>query len=84
MFVMAVAIGLRNDLDAMARWAIAKRVKGGPQARRVLWLAANCDGGARSEPAKIDGGVGLRLDELEIRSWRVQSIWREFRASAII
>jgi transposase len=61
---MAAAIGLRNDYDAAGLRAIAKRSKDGPQARRLLALAAIYDGGARSEAAKI-GGVGLQV----IRDW---------------
>lgn len=61
---MAAAIGLREDYDAGALRAIAKRAKDGPQARRLLALASMYDGGARSEAAKI-GGVGLQV----IRDW---------------
>jgi transposase len=63
-FVMAAAIGLRDDFDAGALRAIAKRAKDGPQARRLLALAAVYDGGSRSEAAKI-GGVGLQI----VRDW---------------
>jgi transposase len=61
---MAAAIGLRDDYDAAALRAIAKRSKDGPQARRLLALATIYGGGARSEAAKI-GGVGLQV----IRDW---------------
>jgi transposase len=61
---MAAAIGLRDDYDAAALRAIAKRAKDGPQARRLLALATIYGGGARSEAAKI-GGVGLQV----IRDW---------------
>jgi transposase len=61
---MAAAIGLRDDFDASALRAIAKRSKDGPQARRLLALAAIYDGAARSEAAKL-GGVGLQI----IRDW---------------
>jgi transposase len=64
MFVMAAAIRLRDDFDAVALRAIAKRAKDGSQARRLLALAAIYDGGARSEAAKI-GGVGLQV----VRDW---------------
>jgi transposase len=57
---MAAAIGLRGDYDAGALRAIAKRSEDGPQARRLLALAAICDGATRSEAAKI-GGVGLQV-----------------------
>ena len=56
---MAGAIGLRGDYDAGALRAAAKRTKDGPQARRLLALAAIYDGATRTEAAKI-GGVGLR------------------------
>ncbi len=61
---MAAAIGLRNDYDATTLHAIAKRTKDGPQARRLLALAAIYDGATRSEAAKI-GGVGLQI----VRDW---------------
>ena len=61
---MAAAIGLRDDFDASSLRAIAKRAKDGPQARRLLALAAVYDGAARSEAAKI-GGVGLQV----VRDW---------------
>jgi len=61
---MAAAIGLRNDHDSFALRALAKRTKDGPQARRLLALAAIYDGAARTESAKI-GGVGLQV----IRDW---------------
>ena len=43
---------------------IAKRSKDGPQARRLLALAAIYDGATRSEAAKI-GGVTLQI----VRDW---------------
>jgi hypothetical protein len=46
---MGAAIGLREDYDAGALRAIAKRSKDGPQARRLLALAAIYDGATRSE-----------------------------------
>jgi hypothetical protein len=42
----------------------AKKTKDGPQARRLLTLAAIYDGSPRTEAAKI-GGVGLQI----IRDW---------------
>ena len=56
---MAGAIGLRGDYDAGALRAAAKRTKDGPQARRLLAIAAIYDGAPRTEAAKI-GGVGLQ------------------------
>ncbi len=61
---MAAAIGLREDFDAKVIRALAKRTKDGPQARRLLALAAIYDGATRSEAAKI-GGVTLQI----IRDW---------------
>jgi putative transposase len=61
---MAAAIGLRDDYDAGALRAAAKRSKDGPQARRLLALAAIYDGVTRTEAAQI-GGVGLQV----VRDW---------------
>jgi transposase len=61
---MATAIGLRDDYDAGAVRAAAKRSKDGPQARRLLALAAIYDGATRTEAARI-GGVGLQV----VRDW---------------
>ena len=61
---MAAAIGLRDDYDAGALRAAAKRSKDGSQARRQLALAAIYDGATRTEAAKI-GGVGLQV----VRDW---------------
>ena len=44
--------------------SLAKKTKDGPQARRLLALAAIYDGAMRTEAAKI-GGVGLQI----IRDW---------------
>jgi hypothetical protein len=57
---MAAAIGLRGDYDAGALRAAAKRSKDGPQARRLLALAAIYDGATRTAAARI-GGVGLQV-----------------------
>ena len=61
---MAAAVGLRGDFDAGALRAAARRSKDGPQARRLLALAAICDGATRTEAAQI-GCVGLQV----IRDW---------------
>ena len=61
---MAAAVGLRADFDAGALQAAARRSKDGPQARRLLALAAIYDGATRTEAAQI-GGVGLQV----IRDW---------------
>ena len=44
--------------------SLARKTKDGPQARRLLALAAIYDGATRTEAAKI-GGVGLQI----IRDW---------------
>ena len=61
---MAVPVSLRRDFDAARLRGLAKKTKDGPQARRLLALAAISDGGTRTEAAKI-GGVGLQI----IRDW---------------
>ena len=57
-------IPLRADFNAGLVRAAAKRSKDGPQARRLLALAAIYDGATRTEAAKI-GGVTLQI----IRDW---------------
>ena len=64
---MAAAVGLRGDYDAGALRVAAKRSKDGPQARRLLALAAIYDGASRTEAAKI-GGVTLQV----VRDWVVR------------
>src|SRR5437899_6815631 len=61
---MSVPIPLRGDFEASQLRGLAKKTKDGPQARRLLALAAIYDGAKRSEAAKI-GGVGLQI----IRDW---------------
>src|SRR3984893_16099187 len=48
-------VPLRADFDARSVRAAAKRSKDGPQARRLLALAAIYEGTTRSEAAKIGG-----------------------------
>jgi len=60
----AVPIALRADFDALQLRAAAKRTKDGPQARRLLALAAIYDGASRTEAAMI-GGVTLQI----VRDW---------------
>ena len=60
-------IALRADYDAEMMRSAAKRSKDGPQARRLLALAAIYDGATRTEAAKI-GGVGLQV----VRDWVVK------------
>ena len=59
-----VPIPLRLDFDAARVRGLAKKTKDGPQARRLLALAAIYDGATRTEAAEI-GGVGLQI----IRYW---------------
>ena len=54
---MGAAIGLRKDFSAEALRAIARRAKDGPQARRLLALAAIYDGATRSEAAVRGGAI---------------------------
>ena len=61
---MSVPIPLRRDFSAARLRALAKKTKDGPQARRLLTLAAIYDGATRTEAAKI-GGVGLQV----VRDW---------------
>jgi transposase len=55
---------LRTDFDADQLRAIARRTKDGPQARRLLALAAIHEGASRTEAARI-GGVTLQI----VRDW---------------
>lgn len=61
---MSVPVPLRQDFSSPQLRGLAKKTKDGPQARRLLTLAAIYDGTTRSEAAKI-GGVGLQI----IRDW---------------
>jgi transposase len=61
---MSVPIPLRGDFDAALLRGLARKTKDGPQARRLLALAAIYDGATRTEAAKL-GGVGLQI----IRDW---------------
>jgi transposase len=60
-------IALRSDCDAASVRVAAKRSKDGPQARRLLALAAIYEGAPRTEAAKI-GGVTLQI----VRDWVVK------------
>src|ERR1700687_5313818 len=62
-----MAVSLRGDFEASRLRGLAKKTKDGPQARRLLALAAIYDGATRTEAAKI-GGVGLQI----IRDWVVR------------
>src|SRR3954469_12490539 len=50
-------VPLRADFDAKALRAIARHTKDGPQARRLLALAAIYEGASRTEAARIGGGT---------------------------
>jgi transposase len=60
-------IPLRIDFGASALRSCAKKTKDGPQARRLLALAAIYDGGTRTEAAKI-GDVTPQI----VRDWVVK------------
>ena len=57
-------IPLRADFDAQLVRSSAKRSKDGPQARRLLALAAIYEGATRTQAARI-GGVTLQI----VRDW---------------
>jgi transposase len=60
-------VPLRGDFDALQLRRFARQTKGGPQARRLLALAAIYDGATRTEASKI-GGVTLQI----VRDWVVK------------
>src|SRR4051795_6670287 len=60
-------VPLRTDFDAHALRAIARTTKDGPQARRLLALAAIYDGASRTAAARI-GGVTVQI----VRDWVVK------------
>jgi hypothetical protein len=60
-------VPLRTDFDAAALRAIACQTKDGPQARRLLALAAIYEGATRTEAARI-GGVTVQI----VRDWVVK------------
>ena len=61
---MAAAVWLRDDFDAAALRALARKTRDGNHLRRLLALAEIYDGGQRRDAARI-GGVGLQT----IRDW---------------
>jgi transposase len=61
---MSIPVALRGGFKASQLRAFARKTKDGPQARRLLALAAIYDGAARAEAAKI-GGVTLQI----MRDW---------------
>ena len=60
-------VPLRTDFDANALRAIARATKDGPQARRLLALAAIYEGATRTAAARI-GGVTVQI----VRDWVVK------------
>ena len=68
-------IPLRVDFDAARLRAVARRTKNGPQARRLLALAAIYDGATRTEAASI-GGVTVQI----VRDWVVKLNTGSFEA----
>src|SRR3954453_15893833 len=60
----AMPIALRADYDAARLRGLARKTKDGPQARRLLALAAIYDGATRTQAAGI-GGVTLQI----VRDW---------------
>ena len=60
-------VPLRNDFDAAALRGIARKSKDGPQARRLLALAAIYEGASRTDAARI-GGVTRQI----VRDWVVK------------
>jgi transposase len=61
---MSLPLPLRADFDGPRLRALARTTKDGPQARRLLALAAVYDGGTRTQAAEI-GGVGVQI----VRDW---------------
>src|SRR4051812_24322058 len=60
-------VPLRTDFDAQALRAIARATKDGPQARRLLALAAIYEGATRTAAARL-GGVTVQI----VRDWVVK------------
>jgi transposase len=63
----AMPLPLRADFGASQLRSFARHTKDGPQARRLLALAAIYEGATRTEAAKI-GGVTLQI----VRDWVVK------------
>ncbi len=64
---MTIPVALCGDFKASQLRGLARKTKDGPQARRLLALAAIYDGASRTEAAKI-GGVTLQI----IRDWVIR------------
>src|SRR3954453_18798369 len=63
----AMPVPLRTEFDAHALRAIARTTKDGPQARRLLALAAIYEGATRTAAARL-GGVTVQI----VRDWVVK------------
>jgi transposase len=61
---MSAAIAVRNDFEADELRCLARTVKDANQARRLLAIAAICDGMDREEAARIGG-----MDRQTLRDW---------------
>jgi transposase len=61
---MSAAIAVRDDFEADALRGLAAKAKDANQARRLLALAAVCDGMDREEAARIGG-----MDRQTLRDW---------------
>ncbi len=61
---MSAAIGLRDDFEADDLRRLAGKAKDADQARRLLALAAVCDGMDREEAARVGG-----MDRQTLRDW---------------
>src|SRR6202048_138790 len=61
---MGAAVGLREDFEPDQLRRLAAKVKDAAQARRLLALAAICDGMNRTEAARIGG-----MDRQTLRDW---------------
>ena len=57
---MSIPVALRGDFKASQLRALARKAIDGPQARRLMTLAAIYDGATRTEAARI-GGVTLQI-----------------------
>jgi len=62
--MMGAAVELRQDFGAEDLRRCAARAKDGAQARRLLALAAVCDGMTRTEAARLGG-----MDRQTLRDW---------------
>jgi hypothetical protein len=54
---MAIPVSVRGDFKASQLRALARKTKDGPQARRLLALAAIYEGATRTEAARIGGAA---------------------------